>query len=209
VEPTRLLVLHEVAEEAWRQQHASVAADDNEEDVERQASDAYPDTEASRSQGVRKPVALVAVVAAALLGMGAGTLITAPGNDGDDGSGKKVTAAVDTSTRPTSSSPTPDNGLGPYIFKPGKTYPCKVSRTDAVDGGLGAGYSKTSTAVLAGPGWDVVEAQCLLDHHKMEPGTVDGIYGQQTIAAVMRLQKDAGLPADGIVGPHTWRVLRE
>ncbi|WP_432264019.1 peptidoglycan-binding domain-containing protein [Streptomyces griseoflavus] len=75
-------------------------------------------------------------------------------------------------------------------------------------GVLAAGYSTTRTAVLAGPGWDVVEAQCLLKHRRIDPGTVDGIYGQRTIAAVTRLQKEAGLPADGIVGPHTWRVLR-
>lgn len=50
-------------------------------------------------------------------------------------------------------------------------------------GGLFAGYITTRTAVLAGPGWDVVEAQCLLTYTKMAPGIVGGVYGQQTIAA--------------------------
>ena len=42
----------------------------------------------------------------------------------------------------------------------------------------------------------------------VEPGIVDGVYGQQPIAAVVRMQKKAGLPADGFVGPHTWQALR-
>ena len=39
------------------------------------------------------------------------------------------------------------------------------------------------------------------------PGPVDGLYGPLTEAAVERLQRDAGLSADGIVGPQTRRVL--
>ena len=99
-------------------------------------------------------------------------------------------------------------GPGPYVYKLGRTYPCTVRRTPATGGGLGAGYSTTRTAVLASQGWDVVEAQCLLAEHTMDPGTVDGVYGQQTRAAVARLQEKAGLPVDGVVGPDTWRVLR-
>ena len=108
----------------------------------------------------------------------------------------------------TNSNNTSTEGLGWYVFKPDKSYSCKVRRTGTADRRLFAGYSATRTAVLAGPGWDVVEAQCLLGYHRLEPGVVDGVYGQQTIAAVMRLQKKAGLPADGVVGPHTWQALR-
>jgi peptidoglycan hydrolase-like protein with peptidoglycan-binding domain len=39
------------------------------------------------------------------------------------------------------------------------------------------------------------------------PGTVDGLYGPLTEAAVERLQRDSGLSVDGIVGPQTRRVL--
>ncbi len=36
----------------------------------------------------------------------------------------------------------------------------------------------------------------------------DGIYGRHTLAAVERLQKHRGLAVDGTVGPATWRALR-
>ncbi|WP_413099888.1 helix-turn-helix domain-containing protein [Streptomyces sp. Inha503] len=224
-EPTRLLVLYEVAEEAWRQRagakdgggrgardkaaaEPSDAAEDSGAAEGPGASGERPASAAAPSPGERRPIALVTVVAAALVGVGAGMLIAAPWGDDDGGGDETKTTVATTSAQPSSSTTTATEGPGQYIFKLGKSYPCKVRRTGSAGGGLGAGYSTTRTAVLAGPGWDVVEAQCLLRYHKMDPGTADGIYGQQTIAAVARLQKQAGLPADGIVGPHTWRVLR-
>lgn len=244
-DPVRLLVLHEVAEEAWPQRIASSSSAGAEGDGGEQgarseaaaepsgatagstasaegpgASDEGPAVlGAGQPPGVRRPVALAAVVAAALVGMCAGMLIAAPWGD-DDGGGDKAQTALDgpqpsssntTSTDAnagTNSNNTSTEGLGWYVFKPDKSYSCKVRRTGAAGGRLVAGYSATRTAVLAGPGWDVVEAQCLLGYRQLEPGVVDGVYGQQTIAAVMRLQKKAGLPADGVVGPHTWQALR-
>ncbi|WP_354671383.1 helix-turn-helix domain-containing protein [Streptomyces sp. CSDS2] len=210
----RLLALHEVAEEVWQQRAPALAGPGQEAAADGRAGepDQRPDDPeqgatamaAERPPGVRKPVVLVAVVLAALLGTGIGILIGLPlGGGGDAG---PPTAQGTPSARP-SGSTTASAGPGRYVFRPGRTYPCKVRRSGAA-GGLSAGYSTTRTAVLAGPGWDVVEAQCLLRHRKMDPGVVDGVYGQQTIAAVMRLQKQAGLPADGVVGPHTWQVLR-
>ncbi|WP_338683470.1 peptidoglycan-binding protein [Streptomyces acidiscabies] len=195
-EPTRLLVLHEVAADAWQA-----------------GEQAAPDTELAPtgadgpagSVGVPRLHALAAVVIAALLGIGAGLLIAVPWYGDDGGGGNDKVQAV-TGTRLSPSPSTTQGGPGRYVFQVGKTYPCEVRRREAV--GLGAGYSTTRTAVLAGPGWDVVEAQCLLHRRKLDPGPVDGVYGQQTIAAVVRLQQGAGLPADGVVGPHTWQVLR-
>ncbi|WP_069173476.1 helix-turn-helix domain-containing protein [Streptomyces griseus] len=227
-DPVRLLVLHEVAEEAWQQPivpSSSAGAKDGgtlgvrgETAAERSgaAEGSAASAEGPRipeelpaiaqPPGVRRPVALAAVVAATLVGVGTGMLTAAPWGD-DDGGGDKTKTAVG-GPLPSSSSGGATEGPGRYVFEPGKSYFCKVHRAGAAGGGLFAGYSTTRTAVLAGPGWDVVEAQCLLSYHKMEPGPVDGVYGQQTIAAVMRLQKKAGLPADGVVGPHTWQVLR-
>lgn len=245
-DPVRLLVLHEVAEEAWPQRNApsspAGAEDGGDQGTRGEAvaersgaaeGSAAPAegpgdlaegpvvlgagrtvSGAGEPPGVRRPVALAAVVVAALVGMAAGMLIAAPWGD-DDGGGDRVQTALDgpqpSSTAKTTSvkSTTSDTeGPGWYVFEPGKSYSCKVRRAGAAGGELVAGYSATRTAVLAGPGWEVVEAQCLLAHHHMEPGIVDGVYGQQTIAAVVRMQKKAGLPADGIVGPHTWQALR-
>ncbi|MEU3527777.1 helix-turn-helix domain-containing protein [Streptomyces sp. NPDC038707] len=206
-DPTRLLALHEVAEEVWQQrgpepaatgQETASAGRAGEPDAERGAAV----TAAERPPGVRTPVVLGAVVLAALLGTGVGILIGLP--LGGDGAAGPAAARSTPSARP-SDRTTPGTGPGRYVFTPDRTYPCKVRRTG---GGLSAGYSATRTAVLAGPGWDVVEAQCLLRHRRLDPGAVDGVYGQQTIAAVRRLQKRAGLPDDGVVGPHTWQVLR-
>ncbi|MFB7216385.1 helix-turn-helix domain-containing protein [Streptomyces sp. NPDC056255] len=226
-DPVRLLVLHEVAEEAWQPTAPSSSAgakDGGELGVRGEAAaerSGAADGSASSAEepraseelpavvqppGVHRLVVLAAVVAATLVGLGAGMLIAGPWGDDDSGRQKVTTEAVGT---PGPSSPTAaTEGPGRYVFEPGKSYPCKVRRTSGAGGGLFAGYSTTRTTVLAGPGWDVVEAQCLLLHKKLEPGIVDGVYGQQTIAAVMRLQKKAGLPADGVVGPHTWQVLR-
>ncbi len=214
-DPTRLLALHEVAEEVWQQrvpapagtgQDAAADGPAGEPDRRPEPEQGAKDTAIERPPGVRKPVFLVAVVLAALLGTGAGILIGLPlGGGEDDG----PTATQSTPSARPSGTTTASAGPGRYVFTPGRTYPCKVRRAGAADGGLSAGYSTTRTAVLAGPGWDVVEAQCLLRYRRLDPGAVDGVYGQQTIAAVMRLQEQAGLPADGVVGPHTWQVLRK
>ncbi|MFT2016939.1 helix-turn-helix domain-containing protein [Streptomyces sp. 796.1] len=230
-DPVRLLVLHEVAKEAW-QQSASAAPPDHVMDADRQeateqdevgpgdtpefaavstetpgpAADAPAAQGAPRLLSVRRSVAVAAVLAAAFLGVGTGVVIATPWDE-EGGTTSRVKAAA-TAPLPSTSPTSTAGGPGKYLFRPGKTYSCPVRRDGGAGGGLFAGYSTTRTAVLAGPGWDVVEAQCLLRHHRLNPGTVDGIYGQQTIAAVVRLQKKAGLPADGIVGPHTWQELR-
>jgi N-acetylmuramoyl-L-alanine amidase len=40
------------------------------------------------------------------------------------------------------------------------------------------------------------------------PGTIDGIYGNNTLKAVKEFQKDNGLSVDGIVGNKTWSKLK-
>ncbi|MEV0640396.1 peptidoglycan-binding protein [Streptomyces sp. NPDC050619] len=59
-------------------------------------------------------------------------------------------------------------------------------------------------------GSQVRELQCLLRylHGITEVGEVDGDFGPMTHGAVVAFQKQAGLDADGLVGPQTWRALR-
>lgn len=40
-------------------------------------------------------------------------------------------------------------------------------------------------------------------------GSVDGIYGSNTKAAVQEFQREAGIPVDGIVGPQTLEALKK
>lgn len=57
-------------------------------------------------------------------------------------------------------------------------------------------------------GNDVAIVQSVLNRFGFNAGPVDGIFGPQTRAAVMRFQASRGLAADGIVGPNTHRALR-
>jgi len=60
---------------------------------------------------------------------------------------------------------------------------------------------------LGSQGADVSEVQALLRLLGYYTGAVDGVYSESTAAAVANFQKTAGLTADGIVGPATWRRL--
>ncbi|WP_229889602.1 helix-turn-helix domain-containing protein [Streptomyces mirabilis] len=119
VETTRLLVLHELAEEAWRTEDGATEAAD------------------TPTQSGARRAAQIGVLTAALLGAPVvGLLVGTPWSD--HGNSGKDTAAT---------------AHGAFAYKPGKTYPCAVKRTN---GQLYAGYSTTRTAVLSQPGWDVV-----------------------------------------------------
>jgi len=52
-------------------------------------------------------------------------------------------------------------------------------------------------------GDDVAELQQRLGALGFDTGRVDGIFGDQTSAALAEFQRNAGLPADGILGPTT------
>ena len=56
-------------------------------------------------------------------------------------------------------------------------------------------------------GPEVVELQEILSMCGYDCGTVDGIFGQKTQAALVDFQREAGLEADGICGPKTWDAL--
>jgi hypothetical protein len=78
--------------------------------------------------------------------------------------------------------------------------------------GYMAGHSGTwdFTIKRGDGGSQVRELQCLLRHLYgiKEVGAVDGDFGPKTQGAVVVFQERAGLDADGVVGPATWRALR-
>lgn len=53
----------------------------------------------------------------------------------------------------------------------------------------------------------IKQTQNLLDYLGYAPGTIDGIIGAQTTAAVKAFQTAEGLTADGIPGAKTWEAL--
>ncbi|MET9916838.1 helix-turn-helix domain-containing protein [Streptomyces sp. NPDC006435] len=89
----------------------------------------------------------------------------------------------------------------------GQTYECAVQRKD---GRLRAGHSDTREMLLDinSTGFDVVEAQCLLREKGFDPGVFDGLYDERTKGAAKKFQQARHLVVDGIIGPDTWRELR-
>ncbi|MFE0330719.1 peptidoglycan-binding protein [Streptomyces sp. NPDC058960] len=204
-DPTRLLVLHELAAEGWekRRRGTPVAEADGEEPSAAEAGpssadDETPsaaDGEAARPHGRPLRIAVAAGSVALVLAVVSAVLLVVRLTD----HGTDDKAAT---TRPASTAGSfPASGSAP-------SYTCRIQRTD---GHWYAGNSRTQDAILAqglaGP--DVAEAQCLLRRAGFSPGGIDGVYGPLTERAVKDLQKRAGLPPDGIVGPHTWGALRK
>ncbi|RSS69860.1 helix-turn-helix domain-containing protein [Streptomyces sp. WAC06614] len=101
---------------------------------------------------------------------------------------------------------TADTGKAGY--RRGVAYPCDIHRER---GELRAGHSTNREILLDinSTGFDVVEVQCLLREHGFDPGTTEGLYTPGTKDAATRFQAARGLVADGIVGPKTWAELRE
>jgi peptidoglycan hydrolase-like protein with peptidoglycan-binding domain len=58
-------------------------------------------------------------------------------------------------------------------------------------------------------GQAVRELQEALKEIGHDPGSVDGQFGPQVEAAVRAFQQERGIPADGVVGPITWRNIDE
>ncbi len=194
-DPTRLLVLHELAEEAWGRPEAPAATGETPDaaldpdvapdpDAAPDPDEVGPPPRRHRRAGalIAAGIALVAVLAVVLV-------VTEPWSD--EGSSHASGAA---STTPAATDDAPH-------------YDCKVTRED---GRLYAGNSRTSVAIIqlgmVGP--EVAEAQCLLKHGGYELGAIDGRFGNMTERAVKRAQKKGGVVADGKVGPDTWPVLR-
>jgi peptidoglycan hydrolase-like protein with peptidoglycan-binding domain len=65
----------------------------------------------------------------------------------------------------------------------------------------------TTTLRQGSHGPEVERLQRLLHQHGYYGGAIDGDFGWRTHVAVTKYQDDAGLTADGAVGPDTWRSL--
>ncbi|EPZ43067.1 hypothetical protein N007_01620 [Alicyclobacillus acidoterrestris ATCC 49025] len=66
-------------------------------------------------------------------------------------------------------------------------------------------FLRMTTPAMRGP--DVMAAQRRLIVLGFYQGASDGVYGPQTVQAVIAFQTANHLLADGIVGPHTWTAL--
>lgn len=194
-DPTRLLALREVAAEAWREGRASERAEVPDGGPGQEA--APPELEILLSGAEAPPlpgralrIAVVAGSAALLLAVSSAVLVTLRLGGGDSPAAAPVVVPV--TTAPTVSTP---------------AYDCLARRSG---GRWYAGNSRTMDATVAygSAGPEVAEAQCLLRRAGISPGGIDGMFGPLTRGAVLDFQKRAGLVADGVVGPHTWKALR-
>ncbi|MEU8027448.1 peptidoglycan-binding protein [Streptomyces sp. NPDC049099] len=214
IDPARLLALHEVAVAAGRGGPGNpgrAAETDAETDAGRDSGpgsgpDSGPGEQETAGRGRRWRLFAVVLASAVLVTAVIALLVAVPWDgERDRTDGRPVSADA---TEPAPGSPG-EGTKGAFAFRAGKDYPCRVHR--AADGLLYAGYSTTRVGLI-GKGsaeWAVVEAQCLLRHHGLSPGTADGAFGSRTERAVERLQERAHLRVDGVVGEDTWGVLRK
>lgn len=72
---------------------------------------------------------------------------------------------------------------------------------------LGAMSIPNPTITTGATGQDVRNAQGLLLAHGHDPGGIDGDFGEQTFAATVDFQTQAGISPDGEIGPITWGAL--
>ncbi|MGW0824082.1 peptidoglycan-binding protein [Streptomyces sp. NPDC002845] len=199
----RLLAMHSLAEETWSRGAPSPTepADHGEDEARDGEGDREGEGEGDRAEGAGEEGGVAAerrssrdralpfrqsltitLLTAALTAAGLIPALHAWGGDDETGDG--------------------------FVLEPGRTYGCTIHRRN---GTLYAGHSQTQDAVLfqIKASWDVVEAQCLLEQHGYPVGDIDGAYDARTARAVKRFQEDSPeLAVDGLVGPHTWKVLR-
>lgn len=68
--------------------------------------------------------------------------------------------------------------------------------------------SASSTVRIGSQNGDVWDLQYRLQTMGLYNQRVDGIFGNQTVAAVQQFQKNYGLKVDRIAGPQTWQALK-
>lgn len=81
------------------------------------------------------------------------------------------------------------------------------STSKAQNGTSGTVVTDMSTLRNGSKGTQVKVLQFLLNEKGFDCGSVDGIWGKKTLAAVKAYQKAKGLDVDGVVGKNTWTKL--
>ncbi|MGW6953501.1 peptidoglycan-binding protein [Streptomyces chartreusis] len=203
-EPTRLLALHEVAAEAWRNGRRGATAVEPEQEPLVAPEGLSVEATGPRSPGRSLRFALVAGAVALVLALSTAVLLVVRLSGGGPAQPASPLVATGGQSSPAVSASMPSASASPSA-------PAYTCRPERVDGHWYAGLSRTRDAILANghAGPEVAEAQCLLRRAGISPGVIDGIFGPATERAVRQVQRRAGLVVDGIIGPHTWKALRQ
>jgi transcriptional regulator with XRE-family HTH domain len=187
VDDTSLLVLHQMAQQAWIRSRPEDVQEDAEENGENEENTASPTAQVGAdSSGASGRIPAVrtlgVVLASALVGSALTVLVIQPWH------GTKTV-------------------LRPAAQAVPSHYECRFTRTG---GKWYAGNSTTDAADvrygMTGP--DVAELQCLLQRAGQSPGKIDGNFGPKTLRAVIQEQYAAHIDLDGEVGSQTWAKLR-
>ena len=91
---------------------------------------------------------------------------------------------------------------------PGATAPT-ATETRAALGPFGTVQLGSRPLFTGCSGWDVAALQFLLAWHGFPSGTMDGVLGDRTAAALVRFQRWAGIDPIGVAGPLTLAALGE
>jgi hypothetical protein len=84
-----------------------------------------------------------------------------------------------------------------------------AAQTRAALGAFGAAQLGTRPLIVGCSGWDVAALQFLLAWHGFPPGPLDGVFGDHTLAALLRFQHWAAIDPIGVAGPQTLAALRD
>lgn len=87
------------------------------------------------------------------------------------------------------------------------TQPTKPVETVQTTPATGSVVISMETQRKGSKGTQVKVLQWLLAMNGYNVGTVDGIFGSKTLAAVKAYQQAKGLTVDGVVGKNTWKIL--
>ncbi|HWQ02695.1 MAG TPA: peptidoglycan DD-metalloendopeptidase family protein [Gaiellaceae bacterium] len=90
----------------------------------------------------------------------------------------------------------------------GATTPVSPQTRDAL-GDFGTHPLGSRPLIMGTTGWDVAALQFLLAWHGFPSGTLDGIFGARTKAALLGFQRWSGIEPIAIAGPQTLAALHE